>query len=251
MLYTHPMHDFFLINDHLRLEGAIFYPSHKKDRYPAILFVHGWTGERKSSFQYAKSLADSGYVCLLFDLRGHGTSQGDRNNFSSKDFLSDVVAAYDYLSKIKDVDPENISAVGSSFGGYLVALLSGKRKVRNLVLRAPADYQNETFNMLKKIISGKDPNIMKWRTRERKPTETYALEALRGFMGSVLLIESEKDDSIPHQTVLNYKNAVRDKSKLTHVLMKDAPHSIKEGKFRDKVERILVKWFEGRLSSSP
>jgi esterase/lipase len=59
-----------------------------------------------------------------------------------------------------------------------------------------------------------------------------------------LIIESEKDDSVPHQTILNYVNAVKDKSKLTHILMKGAPHSIKEGKFRDEVERILVDWFK-------
>lgn len=122
------MKDFSFVSDNLKLDGTIFYPSIKKDKYPAILFVHGWTSERKRSFQYAKSLADLGYICLLFDLRGHGTSEGDINKATIKEFVDDVLAAYDYLLKIEVVDKENISAVGSSFGGYLVSLLSTQRK---------------------------------------------------------------------------------------------------------------------------
>jgi len=241
------MHDFSFANDNLKLDGTIFYPPHKRGTYPAILFVHGWTSERKKSFQYAQSLADMGYVCLLFDMRGHGTSEGDISSFTSKDFLSDVLTAYDYLLTMKNVDRKNISVVGSSFGGYLAALLSGKRKVKNLVLRVPADYPNETFDKRKMLFGGDDPSVMKWRNQERQPMETYALEGLHNFSGSILLIESEKDDSISHQTILNYINAVKDKSQLTHILMKDAPHSMEEGKFKDEVEQILVKWFGNRL----
>jgi len=29
--------------------------------------------------------------------------------------------------------------------------------------------------------------------------------------------------------------------------MKDAPHSIKEGKFRDEVEQLLATWFKNKL----
>jgi hypothetical protein len=56
-------------------------------------------------------------------------------------------------------------------------------------------------------------------------------------------MESEKYDRVPHQTIMNYVNAVNNRNKLTHVFMKGAPHSIKEGKFRNEIERILIKWF--------
>ena len=118
--------EFSFISDELRLDGTIFYPNNKGNKFPAILFVHGWTSERKRSYQYAKALSKLGYVCLLFDMRGHGTSDGDINKATTKEFLDDVLAAYDYLMKVEGVDKENISAVGSSFGGYLIALLSAK-----------------------------------------------------------------------------------------------------------------------------
>lgn len=239
--------DFSFQSGNLKLNGTLFYPPRKQAKHPAILFVHGWTGEKKTSFQYAKTLVNLGYICLLFDMRGHGTSEVDRNAFTPKDFLDDVLAAYDYLSSIDEVDTKNISAIGSSFGGYLVALLSAKRKIRNLVLRAPADYPNETFGRERIIFVGNNPKVMTWRNKSRQPKESYALEALHKFKGNVLVIESEKDDRVPHQTIDNYVNAVKNKDKLTHVIMKDAPHSIKEGKFRDEVERILTKWFRKLL----
>jgi hypothetical protein len=241
------MQDHSFNNDNLKLDATLFYPPNKKDKNPAILFVHGWTSERERSFQYAKTLADLGYICMLFDMRGHGTSEGDIKTFTNKDFLSDVIAAYDYFSKVESVDAGNISAVGSSFGGYLITLLSARRKLKNLALRVPADYPNQDFNKLKIRSSGDNSEIMSWRRKPKTLSETYALEALSKFTGDVLIIEAEKDDMVPPQTIVNYINAVKDKSKLTHILMKDAPHSIKEGKFRDEVEQILAKWFENKL----
>lgn len=241
------MNDLSFQSGNLKLNGTIFYPPIKKKKYPAILFVHGWTSKKERNYQYAAGLSQLGYVCLLFDMRGHGKSEGDINSFTIKEFLSDVLAAYDYLIKIDGVDKENISAVGSSFGGYLIALLSAKRNIKNLVMRVPADYPNEDFNKLKTISSHEDESIMTWRKKSKQSSETYALDALSKFRGNVLLIEAELDDAIPHETIENYKNAIKDKSKLTSAFLKGAPHSIKEGKFRDDVEHILVEWFKDKI----
>lgn len=242
------MKNFSFVNANLKLDGTIFYPPNKKDEHPAILFVHGWTSEKERSFQYAKPLAEMGYICLLFDMRGHGTSEGDINKATIKEFFDDVLAAYDYLLKIQGVDKENISAVGSSFGGYLVSVLTTKRNIKRLVLRVPAEYPNADFDKSKMETSGgEDPAVFAWRNQPKKSDETFSLEAISNFKGKVLIIESEKDDVVPHQVIENYINAIKDKSKLTHIVMKNAPHSIKEGPFRDEVERILIKWFGNRF----
>lgn len=235
------------VSENLTLDAVIFLPKKVKDKNAAILFVHGWTSRKDRSYQYAKALSEMGYICLLFDMRGHGESNGDINSFTIKEFLDDVLASYDYLLTVKGVDKDNISAVGSSFGGYLVALLTKKRNVKNLVLRVPADYPNEDFNNIKATSSHEDHLIAAWRKKTKKSSETYALDALNNFRGNVLIIESELDDVIPHETIENYKNAMVDKQNLTHIIMKGAQHSIKEGKFRDEVEKILKDWFRSRL----
>ena len=234
--------------DGQRLNGVIFYPEKPKGKNPAILFVHGWTSEMKRSFQYAESLSKLGYICFLFDNRGHGDSEGNIKTFTIKDFFEGILRAYDYLLDVKGVDRENISAVGSSFGGYLIALLSEKRKVNNLVLRAPADYSNFDFQKIKYVEDAKElTSVIDWRKISKKPNETFALNAVNHYSGEVLVIESENDTIVPHQTLMNYINAVKDRSKLEHVVIKGAPHSIKEGKFRDEVTRILVNWFKTKI----
>lgn len=231
----------------LALDAVAFYPEQPKAKNSTILFVHGWTSEKERSYQYAKALTKLGYICFLFDMRGHGKSEGDIKTFTIKEFLSDVLIAYDYVSKLDGVDEDNISAVGSSFGGYLIPLLSEKRRVKNLVMRVPADYPNEDFNKIKATSSHESEEIMKWRKQLKQSNETFALGSLSKFKGNVLIIESEFDDAVPHQTIESYKNVIKDKSKLSYVFMEGAAHSIKEGKFRDEVEQILVSWFKDRL----
>ena len=76
---------------------------------------------------------------------------------------------------------------------------------------------------------------------------TFALQALHDYEGNVLIIESEKDTIVPHPIIQNFIDAVKDKSKLTHIVMKDAPHSIKPGPFKEEVTRILVDWFKSKI----
>ncbi len=240
------MQEITFISRGLNLKASIFYPTEILEKNPAILFIHGWTSERKRSYQYAESLSDLGYFCFLFDLGGHGESEGDLDKYTNKEFLDDALNTYDYLDGIENVDSGKISAVGSSFGGYLVALLSEKRKLKNLVLRAPADYPNEGFNNIKKSLGGDDPDIMNWRSKKKNFKETFALNAIHNFTGNVLLLESENDDRIPHQTIENYAQAIKDKKKLKHIILKGAPHSIRKGKYRDGVEKIMVEWFKDK-----
>lgn len=176
-----------------KLDGTIFYPPIKKEKYPVILFVHGWTSERKRSFQYAKSLSKLGYLCLLFDMRGHGTSEGDINKATTKEFLDDVLAAYDYLLEVKGVGPKNISVVGSSFGGYLVTLLTTKRNVKRLALRVPAEYPNESFEKSKMQTSGgEDPTVFAWRNQPKNPKKHFHFKLSASLKEKFLLWNQKK-----------------------------------------------------------
>lgn len=235
--------DFILESHGLKLNATDFHPESENAKTPAVLFIHGWTSEKARSYQYAEALTKLGYNCFLFDMRGHGTSDGDINSFKIRAFLDDVLIAYDHLADMDNIDKENISAVGSSFGGYLAALLSAKRPLKNLVLRAAADYKNEDFEKLKNTTSHEDEATTEWRSQPKDPSETFALEAVHKFGGNILIIQSEFDEAIPVQTTKNFENAVKDKSKMTHVLIKGATHSIKDGKYKDEVTQILTDWF--------
>jgi uncharacterized protein len=227
------------------LAGTLF-SANASGRHPAVLVIHGWTSAQDRHFDMAEMVCErAGATTLTFDLRGHGKTIGDINTLSRKNFLVDVVAAYDFLLSQEGVDPNNVGVIGSSFGGYLAALLTSKRKIAWAVLRVPADYPDEGFDQSKKMSeqSGKD----EWRKQCRDWDATAALCATHAFQGRVLIVESEKDDLIPRQTLLNYKDAVSDARNVEYVVMKNAPHSLSRfPEMKKEFNEIVFTWLKNK-----
>jgi pimeloyl-ACP methyl ester carboxylesterase len=46
-------------------------------RHRTVVMIHGWTASRQEPMGKSGYLHDAGYNLLLFDLRGHGASDGD------------------------------------------------------------------------------------------------------------------------------------------------------------------------------
>jgi len=167
-----------------------------------------------------------------------------KKKFLEKEFLDDAINAYDYLTGLGCIDSKNITLVGSSFGCYIVAILVSKRKVANLALRVPQNYPNKGFRKPKVQFHG--DKLIEWRKERKSHREIYSLSAVYDFEGDILLIESEFDKYVTHQTIENYINAVRDKEKLSYVFMNNTTHSLKDAKSRSAYVAILTKWLSGR-----
>ncbi|MES2225768.1 MAG: alpha/beta fold hydrolase [Patescibacteria group bacterium] len=236
------MKDIDLQVDGLQLKAELFAPNVAKGKRPGVLLIHGWESAQDRMFGLAEELTELGYVCLTIDLRGHGKSEGDHKVYSRKEFLADVAAAYDFLSAQEQVDPGRIVSIGSSFGGYLSALLSAQRKLSGMVLRVPADYRDTGFDA-PQYSQRKESDHSEWKSRLHAHDETAALRAVHSFKGSILVIESEYDELVPKTTVESYRDAVSDKSKVTYVVMKGAPHSIsKYPEFQREFAKIVISW---------
>src|SRR5215218_6735829 len=126
--------------DGQRLAGTLVAPA---TTIPGILFVHGWGGSQEQYVARAREIAALGCVSLTFDLRGHARTEPQQSSVSREDNLQDVLAAYDELGHHPLVDSESVAVVGSSYGGYLAALLTALRPVRWLALRVPALYEDD------------------------------------------------------------------------------------------------------------
>lgn len=223
-----------------KLHGQFFSPDESRNDRLAVLFIHGWTSSFVGYVEYAEALASRGVASMIFDLRSHGTSEGDINTLTRQDFIDDVVAAYDYVA-VKG--HSNIAVVGSSFGSYLTCLLTSMRKVSNIILRVPANYPNEGLQEPQVKQSGQ-VELLKWRYLVASPEETESLKALNSFEGKVTIVESEKDEIIPHQTIQNYIDAVSNPDQLTYIVMKDAPHGLpRQGDthLREEFKQILLR----------
>lgn len=107
---------------------------------PGVLFVHGWGGSQAQYLARAREVAALGCISLTFDLRGHAETRRQFATVSREQNLHDLLAAYDKLVARRHVDPEAIALVGSSYGGYLAAIVTALRPVKWLALRVPALY---------------------------------------------------------------------------------------------------------------
>ena len=107
----------FKSTDGLLLKGWWF-PVPSADR--AVVIVHGRGANRiKSSFdpqKIAQFLLASLYSVLLFDLRGHGESEGLRYSLGEYE-PRDVVAAIDFAQRKAGLDRKRVAIIGESMGG--------------------------------------------------------------------------------------------------------------------------------------
>src|SRR5690606_20270025 len=93
---------------------------------PGVLFVHGWAGSQERDKKRARELARLGFVCLTFDMRGHGGTADRLRTVTREDNLADICAAYDVLAGQRQVDPGSIAVVSSSYGAYLAVLATAR-----------------------------------------------------------------------------------------------------------------------------
>ncbi len=209
---------------------------------PGVLFVHGWGGDQKQYVDRAHALASLGCVCLTFDLRGHAQTEARRDTVSREDGMRDILAAYDFLASLRTVDADSIAVVGSSYGGYLAALLTAARPVKWLALRVPALYKDSEWNLPKLRLRG-EQSLERYRLQPVAPAESKALRACQAFTGDVLIVESEHDTLIPHQVIANYREACISARSLTYRLLEGADHGLSSEAWRSAYTLLLVNWF--------
>jgi len=86
----------------------------------AVVFVHGRASNRiASSFRpdrIAPAFLAAGYDVLLFDLRGHGESEGERYSLGQYE-PRDILGAIDFAARKGGIDRRRVAVVGESLGG--------------------------------------------------------------------------------------------------------------------------------------
>jgi pimeloyl-ACP methyl ester carboxylesterase len=143
--------------------------------------------------------------------------------------------------------------VGSSYGGYLGALLTSLRAVRWLGMRAPAIYKGAGWELPKHQLN-RDPDLAAYRRRAVRPEDNRALCACAGFRGDVLVVESEHDPVVPHPVIENYLAACAHARSLTYRVIEGADHSLTEDRWRRAYSSLLVTWLKemtGDVRRSP
>jgi uncharacterized protein len=105
----------FKSSDELTLFGR-FVPSRNK---ATLLLVHGLGQADQDMLFYAEVLVDAGFGIFMFDLRAHGSSDGDTSTNGLRE-AEDVAGALDYLLHRIDVNGQRIGALGIGLGAQAI-----------------------------------------------------------------------------------------------------------------------------------
>ncbi|MDX6622780.1 MAG: uncharacterized protein QOE75_712 [Solirubrobacterales bacterium] len=199
-----------------------------------VLFLHGWESSQRGYLPRAAAVReDCGAVCLTFDLSGHGeNAAAPPDSFSPRQHLEETIAAYDALAATDGVDPGRIGVCGASYGGYLAALLTGQRPVASLLVRAPALYPDAAFEL---------PPVRR-RTELVATADAMPLRNLAEFTGPVLVVESERDEVIPHEVVAAY---VASRPGIRQETIAGAAHALCEPSWNRAYLDLILGWARG------
>lgn len=80
-----------------------------------VILIHGHGGKGISMIYHASAIVAKGFSVLMFDLRAHGSSDGDTCTSGWLE-VNDVLGALDYVQSRNDVDPNKIGVLGISLG---------------------------------------------------------------------------------------------------------------------------------------
>lgn len=231
--------------DGQKLAGTLLKP---EAPVPGLLFVHGWGGDQDEDLGHAEEIARLGCVCFTFDLRGHAESDARREEVTRQDGLNDVIAAYDFLAAQPLIDADAIGVIGTSYGGYLSALLTRDRPVRWLALRVPALYPDDDWDVPKARLNKDD--VRAYREQIRSPREDRALAACEVFEGDVLIVQSGEDDRIPSEVILSYQAGFKRASSFTHRIIPGASHAMRDPVDQRVYATMLINWLEEMVRAS-
>jgi pimeloyl-ACP methyl ester carboxylesterase/DNA-binding MarR family transcriptional regulator len=134
------------------LQGWFISAAQGKGPRPAVVLVHGWSGNAASMLPVASLHHKANYHLFLYDVRGLGLSSQD-GPITILKLAENVTAAIDYLETRGDVDILRLGVVGHSFGGAAAILAAATdRRIKAVVSSsAPADLEVFIRRSMKKM----------------------------------------------------------------------------------------------------
>jgi pimeloyl-ACP methyl ester carboxylesterase len=95
------------------------------ERGAVVILVHGGGGNRAQLLPEAIAMSRHGYGILAYDSRACGESDGDLVSWGDRE-QHDLVAALDYASSRREIDPHRIAVLGFSIGASTVAMTAAR-----------------------------------------------------------------------------------------------------------------------------
>ena len=153
---------------------------------------------------------------------------------------------YDWL---QEQGLKRIGLVGAGHGAHLAAIASGLRRVRWLVLRAPALCPDREGRPRKDEPAGA-VDVRNDTQRMHAPEDSEALAACARFEGHALIVESGRDEVIPHAAITSYEQAFPRAASMTRETLDGADHELSEPRHRLAFAKKLGDWLRATSRDS-
>lgn len=195
-----------------------------KDASKILIVLPGWSSSKARQKIHTKTMVEATGTCALgVDFSGHGESPFEMRETRPAQHFLELVYVYDWAAE--KYPNAKISISGSSYGGYLAALLTEYRTVDKLVLKAPAVYPPEKFYELWAVRID-NPDEFDRAVAYRRDLAAVAghplFEKAALFDGKTLVVVHEKDTVVPTETTDAYIKAFRADS----IIAEGIEHSI-------------------------
>lgn len=189
-------------------EIMTWYHKGEEDK-PAILFLHGNTGQIAYLAPAMLPLSEAGYTLLLMEYRGFGKTPG---HITQKDVVDDAALAFDWL---KNKGYSKVIVYGYSFGTAFSSALSNIRNIDGLILTAP-------FSSLSQLVSEKPVPFAKYILKDSYPS----VDRLKKYHGPLLIIHGKNDELIPYHHAETLFDAAASSDKELKLLAGETHHSV-------------------------
>ncbi len=210
-----------------RLVGYFYnYDGYDPDRL--IVFDHGFGGGHRSYMKEIEKLCSFGYLVFAYDHTGCMESDGENTGGLSQS-LCDLNDALNTLKNNTNVNTENVTVIGHSWGGYsalnISALHPDVKKI--VVLSGFTSVKRMTEQNFKGFLRFYVNDIIKLEGRSNP--EFIALDAIETLKNSsvkALLIYSDNDHLVnkEHHYDTLY-SALKDKENIEFILEKNKGHN--------------------------
>lgn len=184
------------------IKGIIYRPAGEDNRYPAVIFSHGFGSNFHELMHHGKGYAENGIVCVFFDFCGGGmesTSDGTMLEMTVLTEADDLEAVMDTVIELPYVDRHSLYLQGESQGGLVSAIVGVRRKedVKGLILWYPAFVIPDDS---KRRFGTGDTNVFGYEISadyDRVAKDIDVSELQKSFGKPVLIIHGNKDDVVP------------------------------------------------------
>ena len=229
-----------------RIYGQLYRPV-GEGKHPAIILSHGYNGVHTDFVHECKYFAQNGYIAYAYDFCGgsvRSKSTGNSTDMTISSEKSDLLAVFDFIYGMEEVDSDNVVVFGGSQGGLVSALVAAERadKVSALALYFPAlcipDDWAKKYPNLDTVPEKFDfwgLMLGKGFVEDLKKIDVFG--TIGAYEGNVLILHGDQDAIVPYSYS---EKAVKTYAHAQLVKMEGEGHGFTPVADKTAVERVLA-----------